>query len=104
MTHPSSPSSPIPPGIVTASTSGRQRPALSIHSPIVCFASSMFNPMMTSAVVHERTLTHPRFANDPMRFRSLVNWISGTIANGSCRLRTAWLNSSSPNVAPGPTM
>ena len=75
-----------------ASSSVPPLPA-SRQSPMT--ASRMFRPMMIAAVVQARTRTQSALANAPMRCRSLVKWISGITANGSCMLRITWLRISS---------
>ena len=59
---------------------------------------------MMIAVVQASIRTHARLANAPMRARSLVKWISGITANGSCMLRITWLRISSLNVPSSPAM
>ena len=54
--------------------------------------------MMMAAEIHARALTQIRLAKGPMRPRSLVKWISGMMANGSCMLRTHLAERRSPSV------
>ena len=51
----------------------------------------MFNPRISAAAAQLNSRTHSLLANSPIQPRSLVKWISGMTANGSCRLRTTWL-------------
>jgi len=58
---------------------------------MVCQTSATFRPRISAAHDHESTLNQARFAKEPMRARSLVNWISGMTANGNCKLKMTWL-------------
>ena len=69
-------------------------PAFSIHPPMVSETSHAFSPMIVAAAIQESAVTQRRLANSPMIPRSLVNRISGTTANGSCKLRITWLTRS----------
>ena len=65
---------------------------------MACPASQKFSPRMTAAQLQDSTFTQPRLANEPMRRRSLVKWISGITANGNCMLMITWLSSSRSRV------
>ena len=98
VTHASSASKPALTSEAIRSTSGRHAPAAAAQSATAPHANLMFNPTMTAAAVHARHRTQVLFANEPMRARSLVKWISGITANGSCMLRITWLRMSRPKV------
>ena len=51
--------------------------------------------MIASATSQASACTHRRLTNGPIFCLLLVNFTSGTTANGSCRLRTTWLRISS---------
>jgi len=75
-----------------------QAPAAASQSATAIQARRRFKPTITAAVDQASTRTHREFANDPMRARSLVKWISGMTANGNCMLRITWLRISRPKV------
>jgi len=47
---------------------------------------------MTTAATQPSTRTQTGLVKGPIFVRLPVNLMSGTIANGSCRLRITWLN------------
>ena len=65
--------------------------ASAIHGAAYVYTNRKFNPTISAALPHANHYTQARFANSPMRVRSLVKRIKGITAKGNCMLRITWL-------------
>ena len=59
------------------------------------YASLRFRTTITVAASQASSFTHQALANAPIFRRSEVKWMSGMVANGSCRLRITCESTSS---------